>query len=141
MRFTFLLLPWLELFILIELGVQTGALTAIGYVLFTGLVGLWILQRQGRGIFERLREGQDGRIVGPQLLIDDMSLGLAGLLLLFPGVITDCMALLVIIGPLRRRLLRAFAGHLPEAYKPEQDKPGCATIEGDFRRLDDDINS
>jgi len=140
-RFVFLLLPWLELFTLIELGIHTSALTAIGYVLVTAVIGLGILQRQGRGMFERLRQAQDGRIVGPQLLIDDMSLGLAGLLLIFPGVITDIAALLVMIGPVRRRLLRAFAGPQPEVYIPERDAGSHETIEGDYRRLDEDKNS
>ena len=138
MRFAFLLLPWLELLTLIELGIQTSALTAIGYIAMTAIVGLGILQRQGRELFERLRTRQDGHIVGPQLLVDDMFLGLAGLLLVFPGMITDCIALLVIIGPVRRRLLRAIGGSQPEVLGPEQDAGGGATIEGDFRRLDDD---
>ena len=137
MRFAFLLLPWLELLTLIELGIQTSALTAIGYLAFTAIVGLGILQRQGRELFERLRKRQDGHIFGPQLLVDDMFLGLAGLLLVFPGLITDCIALLVIIGPVRRHLLRALIGQ-PGVPGPEQDAGGGATIEGDFRRLDDD---
>ena len=138
MRFAFLLLPWLEFFTLIELGVRTSALTAIGYAIITAVIGLGILQRQGRGMFERLREVQEGRIVGPQLLIDDMSLGLAGLLLVFPGLVSDCAALLVILGPVWHRLQRALAGQQPEVYKPEWEAGGHATIEGDFRRLDDD---
>jgi len=138
MRFVFLLLPWLELFTLIELGIHTSALFAIGYVLLTAVIGLGILRRQGQGMFERLRAGQDGRIVGPQLLIDDMSMGLAGLLLVFPGMITDFAALLVMIGPVRRRLQRALGAPQPEIYTPERDVGGHATIEGDFRRLDDE---
>ena len=35
MRFIIMLLPWLELFTLIQLGIETSALTALGYVLFT----------------------------------------------------------------------------------------------------------
>lgn len=138
MRFAFMLLPWLELFTLIQLGVKTSAMTAIGYVILTVFIGVAILQRQGRGMFERLRQGQEGRIVGPQLLIDDMSMGLAGLLLIFPGMITDAAAVIVLIGPLRRRLLRVFSGPQPEAYVPEQDTTGHTTLEGDYRRLDDD---
>ena len=38
MRVFFMLLPWLELFTLIQLGVETSALTAIFYVLFTFVV-------------------------------------------------------------------------------------------------------
>ena len=56
MRFLVFLLPWLELFTLIELGIETSALTALGYVLLTFVLGMAILQRQGWGMFERLRD-------------------------------------------------------------------------------------
>ena len=78
MRFFIMLLPWLELFTLIELGIETSALTAIVYVFATGALGLAILRRQGRGMFESLREAQNGRVIGPQLLLDDMAMGCAG---------------------------------------------------------------
>jgi UPF0716 protein FxsA len=138
MRFAILLLPWLELFTLIELGIKTSVLTAMVYVFATLVLGLAILQRQGRGMFERLRQAQDGRIIGPQLLLDDMAMGFAGLLLIIPGMISDLVALIVVIGPLRRRLVRILWGQQPEVYASEQDISGHETIEGDFRRVDDD---
>jgi UPF0716 protein FxsA len=137
MRFFVLLLPWLELFTLIELGIKTSALTALVYVFGTAVLGLAILQRQGRGMFERLREAQDGSILGPRLLLDDMAMGFAGLLLIVPGMITDFVALIVMIGPLRR-LARALPGPQPEPYNPGRNADGHVTIEGSYRRVDDD---
>ncbi|MDE0952318.1 MAG: FxsA family protein [Halioglobus sp.] len=141
MRFFIMLLPWLELFTLIELGIETSALTVIVYVFATGVLGLAILRRQGRGMFESLREAQNGRVIGPQLLLDDMAMGCAGLLLIFPGMISDFAALIVMIGPLRRRLVQAFMGPQPELYQPQRAEPGHETIEGSFRRVDEDNNS
>ncbi len=140
MRFAIVILPWLELFTLIELGVKTSALTALAYVFVTLLLGMAILQRQGRGMFERLRQGRDGRIIGPALLLDDMAMGFAGLLLMIPGMITDVVALVVMIGPLRRRLARMLRGPEPEAYIPERDMGSHSheTIEGIFRHVDDE---
>ena len=140
MRLFLFLLPWLELFTLIELGIKTSALTALGYVLFTVLLGMAILQRQGRDMFERLRQSQQGRLVGPQLLLDDMALGLAGILLMFPGMISDVAALVVVIGPLRRRLASWILGPQAEPYAPERDPDGQVTIEGQYRRVDDKKN-
>ena len=141
MRFILMLLPWLELFTLIQLGIETSALTAIAYVLGTLALGLLVLQRQGRGMFERLRQAQEGRVMGPQLLLDDMAMGLAGLLLIIPGIITDICALLVMVGPLRRRLARLLFGPQPEVYAPERDETGHVTIEGQYRRVDEDKTS
>ncbi len=137
MRFIIILLPWLELFTLIQLGVETSALTALGYVLLTLMLGLWLLRRQGEGMFQRLREAQQGAVLGPQLLLDDMAVGLAGLLLMVPGMISDFAALLVLIGPLRRKLQRWFGGPQPQPFRPERDTSGPTTLEGEYRRLDD----
>ena len=138
MRLLILLLPWIELFGLIQLGVETSALTALAYVLATLALGIVILRRQGAGMFERLRETQQGRILGPELLLEDMAVGLAGLLLIIPGIITDVLGLIVLIGPLRRRLSRALRGPQPEPYAPELDREEHATIEGQFRRVNPD---
>ena len=141
MSFAIMLLPWLELLTLIELGILTSALTALTYVFVTVVLGLAILRRQGRGMFERLRQSQDGRIIGPELLLDDMALGFAGLLLIFPGMISDLAALVVMIGPLRRRLASALTGRQPEVYIPERDSGGHETIEGVYRQVDDENKS
>ena len=138
MRFLVFLLPWLELFTLIELGIHTSALAALAYVFGTLCLGLVILQRQGRGMFERLRQSQQGRIIGPQLLLDDMALGLAGILLIVPGMITDIAALIAMVGPLRRRLARWLFGPQPEPYAPQRDTDSHLTIEGRYRRVDTD---
>jgi UPF0716 protein FxsA len=138
MRVAILLLPWLELFTLIELGIKTSALTAIAYVFVTLFIGLAILRRQGRGIFERLRQGQDGRILGPELFLDDMAMGFAGLLLMVPGMITDFFALIVMVGPLRRRLARTILGPQVVVRTSQRNAGAHETIEGDYRHVTDD---
>ena len=162
MRLFVLLLPWLELFTLIQLGVMTSALTALMYVFATFLLGLAVIRRQGQGMFRQLREAQEGRILGPELLVDDMAMGFAGVLLMIPGLMTDLAARLVMVGPLRRRLVRALKGPQPERFAPEREqhfhetfeqgfgesseqRPSAShsetqhqTLEGSFRRLDDD---
>jgi len=138
MRVIIMLLPWLELFTLIQLGVMTSALTALVYVFATFLLGLAVIRRQGQGMFERLREAQDGRVLGPDLLLDDMAMGLAGLLLLIPGLISDVAALLVMVGPLRRRVARALQGPQPEPFAPQREGESHETIEGSYRRVDDE---
>ena len=142
MRFVLMLLPWLELFTLIELGIETSALTAIAYVFFTLFLGVAILRRQGRGMIERLRQqGQSGQIIGPELFLDDMAMGFAGLLLIFPGMITDFIAVIVMIGPLRRRLARAVFGPQATVHTTGANSGSHETIEGVYRHVDDDDRS
>ena len=137
MRLFILLLPWLELLCLIQIGIETSALMALGYVLASLLLGVAVLRYQGMGMFARLRALQSGQVLGPQILLDDMAVGLAGLLLIFPGPISDVAALVVLIGPLRRRLARWLAGPQPEPYVPGRDQAGHTTVEGSFDRVDE----
>ncbi len=132
-----MLLPWLELFTLIQLGIETSALTALAYVMVTIVVGVMVLRWQGMELFNRLRETQQGAVLGPRLLKDDMSVVLAGLLLIVPGMISDIAAVIVLIGPLRRRLARMVFGPEPEIYAPERDNQAHTTIDGDFKRVDE----
>lgn len=152
MRWFLLLLPWIELFTLIWLGEQIGALTAVAYVFVTGFLGLSIVRLQGMEILARLRSAQ-GQLIVDQWLTAEFAVGLAGLLLLIPGLLTDALALLVFIAVLRRRLgfrrawfapprrgsarpgargSRARRGATASAQRPAQ------TLEGEFRRLADD---
>lgn len=137
MRFLLALLPWLELLTLIQLGIETSALTAVAYVMLTFVLGLALIRRQGESIFGQL---QQSGVVAARLLVDDMAMGLAGLLLMIPGLITDFAALLVLFGPLRRRVVRAFGG--PAAASERPARPGAAeqregeTLEGEFYRVD-----
>jgi len=138
MQFLIFLLPWLELFTLIQLGVETSALTALAYVLVTLMLGIAILRRQGLGIIKRLRQAQQGRLLAQQLMLDEIALGFAGLLLIIPGMITDLASLLLVIGPLRRRLARILYRPRAEPYAPQGDAEAQVTLEGQYRRLDDE---
>ena len=152
MRWFLLFLPWIELFTLIWLGEQTGPLTAMAYVFVTGFFGLSIVRLQGMEILARLRSAQ-GQVIVDQWLTAEFAVGLAGLLLLIPGLLTDTLALLVFIAVLRRRLgvrrawfapsrrggarpgargSTARRGATASAQRPAQ------TLEGEFQRLADD---
>ena len=129
MRLILLLLPWLELWSLIELGASIGALQALGYVFLTMMLGIWLIRRQGEGMLLRIREEFDGQvIINPALLADGLVMVFCGLLLVVPGLITDLVGVLLMIGPLRRILLKRHKG---------ADAQASITIEGEFNRLDD----
>ena len=78
---------------------------------------------------------------GPQILVDDMALGFAGLLLVIPGMISDFTALVILIGPIRRGLFRMlWARSVSVPASAETARPP-ETIEGEYRRIDGDDNS
>lgn len=154
MRWFFLLLPFFELLTLIWLLEQIGVFTSLAYGFVTLFLGLAIVRAQGMEITARLRSAQGQMLVG-QRLGAELAVGLAGFLLMMPGLLTDTLALLLLIPPLRRRL-GALAGALFSAWqRGNAARPGTRgpsarggagasaerpveTIEGEFQRLADD---
>jgi UPF0716 protein FxsA len=149
MPWIFILLPWIELWTLIELGSEIGGLAAILYVFATLVLGLSLLRRQGLAMARKMQQEYGGRFLGPQLLMDDMAIVSCGLLLMVPGLITDFLGLLCLVGPLRRRLLGLISGnsdvhrngmgdsHSDPHAGGQQHPKSSDTLEGEFRRLDD----
>jgi UPF0716 protein FxsA len=134
MPWIFLLLPWIELWTLIELGSATSALTALAWVFLTLMLGLGLVRRQGLRLVAEMQ--RQGGLFGPQMLMDDLSVVSCGLLLMVPGLVTDFLGVVLLIGPLRRRLLGSRRRDGGEPGAP--GRPGeQVTLEGEFRRLDD----
>jgi UPF0716 protein FxsA len=140
MPWIILLLPWIELWTLIELGAATSGLMALAYVFLTLMLGLGLIRRQGEGMLARIQQQQaQGGILSPDWLMDDLALVGSGLLLMIPGLVTDFLAVVFAIGPLRRglgRLLGVKTMRPPTAaqYTETDEK---ITVEGEYRRLDD----
>ena len=102
MGWIFFLYPLMELWSLIELGAQTTAATAVLWVLVAGLVGLGAIRFAGTQVLTRLQAAQREGALQQHLLAGDMALAFAGLLLMVPGLISDALAVLIMIPPLRR---------------------------------------
>lgn len=143
MRFFLLLYPWLELLSLIQLGIETSALTALAWVAAMIVLGSVLLRQVGMANLNRLREAQQGRVVPApqQLLLRDMAVTVAALLLIIPGLVSDVLAVVFLIGPLRRLLGRVLGVRVTgDAGSPPPERPaerGPVTLEGEYRRLDD----
>jgi UPF0716 protein FxsA len=108
MQLLIILFPFLELFSLIELGDTIGSVNAILYVIATIFLGITLLKRQGISVLQRAQEMNSGGWISSRWLLDDMAIGFAAMLLIIPGLITDTMALILMIAPLRRILSRKF---------------------------------
>lgn len=99
----FLVLPFIDLWILVEIASIIGFWQTVGLVLATGLVGAEIVRREGRLVLEKLRTSVTLKEVSRNFLEAAMLL-LAGLMLLSPGVVTDVIGILLVFRPLRERL-------------------------------------
>lgn len=101
-----LLLPLLEIAGFAWVGSQVGALNTVLLVLLSGIVGLLLLQRTG---LEGVRRAQMGLRSGETEPMRQMFGGLctafSAILLIIPGFITDILALILFLPPVRQALL------------------------------------
>jgi UPF0716 protein FxsA len=98
----FFLVPLVEIYLLIEVGSIIGAFPTIFAVVFTAVLGAWLLRIQGFSTLRRVQQtAAQGGIPAIELLEGAMLL-VAGALLLTPGFFTDAIGFLCLVPPLRR---------------------------------------
>lgn len=101
----FIVMPILEMWLLITVGQQIGALPTIGLVLLTAVVGLSLLRRQGFATLFRARSRLDAGELPAMEMAEGLVLALCGALLLTPGFVTDAIGFAGLVAPLRRRIV------------------------------------
>ena len=112
--------PVLEVMVLFELASRYGW-WVLGYLLVSAAFGAALIMEERIVVFARLIQTlQEGRHPVLALLTSAKKM-IAGILLIFPGVLSDVAALLLLIAP------------LPTSRKPPMDD---GVIEGQWRRED-----
>jgi len=146
----FIMVPVLELALLIKTGQVIGVGATVALVVTTALTGAFIISRQSSTVLRQTLEAMsEGRPpVAP--VLDGLFLLVAGALLLTPGLLTDLVALLLLVPPLRRAVARWSVRWLMrgarvrvKVYRGAGEAPRQAAadpgegpiIEGEFERL------
>ena len=101
---SFIVLPILEMYILIEVGSFIGALNTIGLVLLTALLGLILLRQQGFRTLLNARNKLMQAELPAEEIVTGIFLAIGGALLLTPGFVTDFIGFMCLL-PFTRRLL------------------------------------
>lgn len=127
-------LPVAELVTFIAVAASLGFALALGLVLAGSLAGALLLRRAGGNHIARVRVAMtEGSFTALQADSHGGIVLLAGILLLIPGFITDLVAILLLIAPLRRALGRALGPGGP-ARSPD----GVVDLAPEqWRRVDD----
>jgi UPF0716 protein FxsA len=104
----FVALPILEIYVIIQVGQEIGALWTVLLLIFESVLGAWIVKREGARAWRGLNEALNtGRMPGRELA-DAALILIGGTLLLTPGFVTDFFgffAVLPFTRPLARKLL------------------------------------
>ncbi|MGA8759419.1 MAG: FxsA family protein [Stellaceae bacterium] len=130
-RFVFLAYVLLEVAVTLQVAAWLGAGWTLIVIILSGVAGIGVLRRERLAIFSQLRTGVV--ITEPLLsgLPDRVLRVIGGLLLIIPGLVSDFLALSLLVPGPRQWLVHRFSGRLGQ---PAADP---TIIEGEFRRLDD----
>ena len=139
--FIFVAAPLIELYLLIEVGSEIGALPTILLSIFTAVLGGALVRMQGLAVLFRAQAQMANREVPAFELLEGVLLVLAGLMLLLPGFVTDTLGFLLLLPSLRRWLiLRWLAARVDLQPAPGENRRSPVhpdrVIEGDYKRED-----
>lgn len=131
-----IVLPLLEIAAFVAVANSIGLGEAIVLAIAAGVLGLVILRQQGMVTLERARRAVERGEVPVAEVFDAIALLAAGVLLLLPGFLTDVLALLLILPPVRQALRRWLAARTRAAPQGGERRPPL--IEGEFTEIDPD---
>ena len=135
----FLVVPFVEIYLLVEIGARIGAPWTILLVVLTAIVGAWLVRVQGLATWRRFQASLARNELPATALVEGLCLLIAGALLLTPGFFTDSVGFACLIPPLRRilikRLLRRSMWKM--AKDPAQPRDSSEPLDGNYKRIDD----
>jgi len=100
----FLIVPFVEIYVLLQVGGIIGAFPTIFLVVFTAVLGAWLLRRQGFATWQRFQANLNQGTIPAYEMIEGPILLVGGALLLTPGFFTDILGFACLIPPLRKKI-------------------------------------
>tara|TARA_B100001564_G_C20165463_1_gene457290 strand:- start:117 stop:536 length:420 start_codon:yes stop_codon:yes gene_type:complete len=103
----FIGVPALEVFLMIKIGGEIGALNTVSLILLTAIVGIYFAKIEG---IKTMRSGVMNMYqnkIPIYEMISGASIAIAALLLIIPGFFTDTIGFLILI-PFTRKILISF---------------------------------
>jgi UPF0716 protein FxsA len=139
----FLSVPLIEVWLLVKVGSLIGAGWTIFLVVLTAVIGAALVRAQGLSTLARSQELLHRGELPAVELLEGAALLIAGALLLTPGFLTDTIGFLLLLPPLRRRIIETWVlGGLKQRFPPSTasrtgESEQRHTLEGEFHRVDD----
>ena len=129
--FFIIFIPIVEIYLLIKIGSQIGAITTVLLIFTTAVVGIYYAKYEG---LNTLKSGffQLSKNEAPAYeVISGAAIAFAALLLIIPGFLTDLIGFLIIFPPSRRFLFNKFS----KKFHNKKNKNDY--IDGDFEDIED----
>lgn len=144
----FLTIPLMEIYLLIKVGGIIGAFPTVFMVVFTAVLGAWLLRIQGFATLNRVRTTMAQGGIPAIEMLEGAVLLVSGALLLTPGFFTDAIGFFCLVPTFRRAMIRLALGRFLTPPGGFGKGPGSGsaggssephrprTIEGEYRRED-----
>lgn len=120
----FLGLPLIEIGLFVTVGGWLGLVWTLAIVIGTGVLGVWIMRRQGQRAAGDLRRAVLDRKDPLKVLAGDVLTVLAGALLVLPGFLTDTLGLLLLLPVTQRLIGLLVARRAMQAVAARATRPG-----------------
>ena len=103
------LMPFLEIFLIIEIGQHFGAINTIFMILATAILGAVLVRIEGLSTLSRIKNSvQKGELPAIELISGGILI-ISAVVLLTPGFITDVLGLVLMAPPIRKGVASIFA--------------------------------
>ena len=130
-----ILVPAVEIFLLIKIGSQIGAVTTILLIFTTAIIGVYYAKYEGLNTLKSGFEQISKNKAPTYEVFSGAAIAFAALLLIIPGFATDIIGFLIIFPISRNFLLKKFFIKFKHK-KPETEKNNF--IEGDFEDIEEE---
>jgi UPF0716 protein FxsA len=107
----FIGLPLVEIYLIVQLGQAVGPWWTILVLVAAGVLGSWLVKREGGRAWSALREALEAHRMPAKELADGALILIGGTLLLTPGFVSDVVGLFCIL-PFTRPVARALLTRL-----------------------------
>lgn len=108
-----LALPLVEIGLFVTLGAKLGLWLTLGWVVLTGVLGVFLLKSMALAGGETLRRGFQEGLQDPLSPLAHRALvGVAAMLLILPGFFTDALGLVLLLPPVRALIIKGLAGRM-----------------------------
>ena len=130
-----ILVPVVEIFLLIKIGSQIGAVTTILLIFTTAIVGIYYAKYEGLNTLKSGFEQISKNITPTYEMLSGAAIAFAALLLIIPGFATDIIGFLIIFPISRNFLLKKFFVKLKNK---EANTDRNNFIDGDFEDIEEE---
>ena len=128
-----IIIPVIEIYLLIKIGSQIGAITTIFLIFLTAIIGIYYAKYEGlntlKSGFSQLSKNETPAYE----VISGAAIAFAALLLIIPGFVTDTLGFFLIF-PVSRKFI---FNKLSKKFRQKENKKNNY-IDGDFEDIEED---